>query len=121
MTLNSAVNGLGIIAIAANFVLVPGAPAQQVPIPTTDAEVPGPAAGTAMTKPYVRTVGRMAYMQGWPLVDAANRAIAFSKAPEPGLLGGVEEAGTIHNVLVRAGDEMSVRGNVYPVSIASRL
>jgi len=42
-----------------------------------------------MTKAYVQTVARMAYVWGWPLVDAANRAAAFSKAPEPGLLGGV--------------------------------
>jgi hypothetical protein len=34
-------------------------------------------------------VGRAAYLWGWPLVNMANRAIAFSKAPEPGLLGGV--------------------------------
>ncbi|MGA8757325.1 MAG: DUF1254 domain-containing protein [Stellaceae bacterium] len=65
------------------------AQAQQVPIPTTAAEVPGPASGTAMTKAYVQTVGRMAYLWGWPLVNAANRAAAFSKAPEPSLLGGV--------------------------------
>ena len=42
-----------------------------------------------MTKAYVQTVGRMAYLWGWPLVNMANRAAAFSKAPEPGLLGGV--------------------------------
>ena len=65
------------------------AQAQQYPIPTTAAEVPGPAFGTAMTKAYVQTVGRMAYLWGWPLVNAANRSGAFSKAPEPGLLGGV--------------------------------
>ena len=64
-------------------------PAGQVPIPTTAAEVPGPATGTAMTKEYVQTVGRMAYIWGWPLVNNANRGVAFSKAPEPGLLGGV--------------------------------
>jgi hypothetical protein len=62
---------------------------QQVPIPTSPAEVPGPVPGTVMTKPYVQTVARMAYVWGWPLVNAANRAVAFSKAPEPGLLGGV--------------------------------
>jgi hypothetical protein len=91
MTLNAILKGLGtpLIAIAAGFAAVTGAPAQQIPIPTTATEVPGPAAGTAMTKQYVRTVGRMAYVWGWPLVDAANRAAAFSKAPEPGLLGGV--------------------------------
>ena len=63
--------------------------AQQVPIPTAAAEVPGPAAGTAMTTQYVQMVGRMAYLWGWPLVNMANRGTAFSKAPEPGLLGGV--------------------------------
>ena len=39
--------------------------AQQFPIPTTAAEVPGPAAGTAMTTQYVQTVGRAAYLCGW--------------------------------------------------------
>lgn len=62
---------------------------QQVRIPTTTAEVPGPAAGNTMTKEYVQMVGRMAYMWGWPLVNVANRSAAFSKAAEPGLLGGV--------------------------------
>jgi hypothetical protein len=73
---------IGVLIATANH-------AQQVPIPKTAAEVPGPAPGTAMTKPYVQMVGRMAYFWGWPLVNAANRAVAFSKAPEPGLMGGV--------------------------------
>ncbi len=42
-----------------------------------------------MTKAFVEAVGRMAYVWGWPLVNAANRAGVFSKAPEPGLLGGI--------------------------------
>jgi hypothetical protein len=63
--------------------------AQQVPLPKTAAAVPGPAPGTAMTKAYVQTVGRMAYMWGWPLVNSVNRSKAFAKAPEPGLQGGV--------------------------------
>ena len=62
---------------------------QQVPIPTTAAEVSGPAPGNKMTKEYVQMVGRMAYFWGWPLVANANRAVAFSKVPEPGLVGGV--------------------------------
>jgi hypothetical protein len=69
--------------------LAGSAQAQQVPIPTTAAQVPSPASGTAMTKAYVQSVGRMAYLWGWPLVNMANRGAAFSKAPEPGLLGGV--------------------------------
>jgi hypothetical protein len=76
-------------AVVASLVVVTGVAAQQVPIPKTAAEVPGPAAGTAMTRPYIQTVGRMAYVWGWPLVNAANRAVAFSKASEPGLLGGI--------------------------------
>jgi uncharacterized protein (TIGR03000 family) len=61
----------------------------KVPVPISASQVPGPAPGTVMTKPYVQTVGRMAYLWGWELVNAANRAKAFAKAPEPGLLGGV--------------------------------
>jgi hypothetical protein len=45
--------------------LVGNLQAQQVPIPKTPAEVPGPALGT-MTKAYVQMVGRMAYFWGWP-------------------------------------------------------
>ena len=64
--------------------------AKPIPIPRlTAAEVPGPAAGNTMTKAYVQTVGRMAYLWGWPLIANANRAVAFSKAPEPGLVGGI--------------------------------
>jgi hypothetical protein len=78
------------LGAGAAFLMLAGkAQAQQILIPTTAAQVPGPAPGTAMTKEYVQMVGRMAYIWGWPLVDAANRAIAVSKAPEPGLLGGV--------------------------------
>jgi hypothetical protein len=71
---------------------VQNAQAQQIPIPQTAAEVPGPASGTAMTKAYVQSVGRMAYLWGWPLVANANRAAAFSRVPVPSLLGGVPVA-----------------------------
>jgi hypothetical protein len=73
---------LGILALTS-------ANAQQVPIPTTAADVRGPASGNKMTTEYVQMVGRMAYFWGWPLVTNANRAVAFSKVPEPGLVGGV--------------------------------
>jgi hypothetical protein len=74
---------------AASLMLAGKTWAQQVPIPQTAAEVPGPPPGTAMTKAYVQSVGRAANLWGWPLVNNANRHAAFSKAPEPGLLGGV--------------------------------
>src|SRR5260221_12505436 len=73
----------------AAFLMFAGrAQAQQVLIPTTAAEVPGPPTGTMMTTAYVQSVARIAYLWGWPLVNVANRAKSFSKAPEPGLLGG---------------------------------
>ena len=52
------------VAGTVSFVTTTVAHAQQVPLPTIAAEVPGPAPGTAMTKPYVQTVGRMAYVWG---------------------------------------------------------
>src|SRR5208283_1090693 len=59
--------------------------AQQVPIPETAAEVPGPASGP-MTKAYVQAVGRMAYVWGWPLVYVYNQRTELTKVPEPILL-----------------------------------
>jgi hypothetical protein len=78
--------GTIIVALA---MLAGSTQAQQVPFPQTAAEVLGPVPGTAMTKAYVQMVGRMAYLWGWALVDNANRHADFSKAPEPGLIGGV--------------------------------
>ncbi len=82
------------VVAAAPFIVFGSAPEPaltppQVPIPTSAAEVPGPAPGTAMSKEYVRMVGRISYVWGWPLVNNANRHKVFSEAPEPGLLGGV--------------------------------
>ena len=64
-------------------------PPVQVPIPTTPAQVPGPFPGNIMTKDYVQMVGRMAYLWGYPLVNAHNRRVVISSAPRPGLLGGI--------------------------------
>ena len=76
--------------IAAGLVMIAGEThAQQVLLPTTSAEVPGPAPGTPMTRAYVQMVARAAYVWGWPLVNSHNRRAAFAKAPEPGRNGGV--------------------------------
>jgi hypothetical protein len=53
--------------------------AQQVPIPQTAAQVPGPA-GNTMTPQYVQMVGRMAYFWGWPLVANFNGSVARARA-----------------------------------------
>ena len=68
--------------------------AQQVPLPTSAAEVPGPASGTAMTKEYVQMVGRMAYVWGYAMVNSHNRRAAFAYVTSqngnvPGWNGGV--------------------------------
>jgi hypothetical protein len=45
-----------------------------------------------MTGDYVRSVGRVAYLWGWPLVNMHNRLSIMEKVPGPGLLGGVVPA-----------------------------
>ena len=92
--------GGGSIAVASALIGVASAQAQQFPLPHTAAEVPGPAPGTAMTHAYVQTVARAAYLWGWPLVNMANRAAAFAKAPSPGLLGGVVPVAFNRNAMV---------------------
>ena len=54
--------------------------------------VPGPVPGARMTGDYVRSVGRLAYLWGWPLVNMHNRLSIMEKLPGPGLLGGVVPA-----------------------------
>jgi hypothetical protein len=49
-----------------------------------------------MTKEYVATVARLAYVWGWPLVNNFNRSLAVKDLPEPGRIGGVIP-GSPHN------------------------
>ena len=74
-------------SIVGATMLAGNAQAQQVPIPQTAAEVPGPALGP-MTKEYVQMMGRMAYVWGWPLVYVYNQRTELTKVPEPLLLNG---------------------------------
>ena len=99
--MKQALNLLSFVACvfgAALVILTGNVQAQQVPIPKTAAEVPGPPPGTAMTKEYVQMVGRMAYLWGWPLVNSHNRRVSFGKAPELGLVGGIVPAAPIGQV-----------------------
>jgi hypothetical protein len=57
--------------------------------PTSVSEVTQPVSGATMHEEYVKTVGRMAYVWGWTLVNNFNRRAAITQAPEPGRLGGV--------------------------------
>jgi hypothetical protein len=89
-------------AIAIVLLLVGNVQAQQVPLPQTPAEVPGPALGP-MTKAYVQMVGRMAYFWGWPLVYVYNQRTELTKAPEPGLLAGVLPISPMNQVAMLTG------------------
>jgi len=51
--------------------------------------VPTPVRGTRITEPYARMVAREAYFWAWPMVNMYNRRLAFSHAPERGLMNGV--------------------------------
>ena len=87
-------------AISASLlVLVGNAQAQQVPIPQTAAEVPGPAPGP-MTTASVQMVGRLAYVWGWPLVYVYNQRTELTKAPETGLLAGIMPIGPMNQVVM---------------------
>ena len=58
------------------------------PVPET-VSVPGPVPGTRLSEDYVRRVGGIAYLWGWPMVNMHNRKLILSQLPEPGLMGGI--------------------------------
>ena len=57
--------------------------------PASASQVTQPVTGAIMHKEYVKTIGRMAYVWGWPLVNIFNRRETITQAPAPGRLGGV--------------------------------
>jgi hypothetical protein len=74
------------------------AQAQQVPLPETAADVPGPVRGQIMTEEYASAVGRFAYMWAWPMMNLHNRRDAFDKVPEPVLPSGIVPAGPVNHM-----------------------
>ncbi|SAK42687.1 putative lipoprotein [Caballeronia temeraria] len=48
-----------------------------------------PPAGILMHPEYAQVIARMAYVWAWPMVNMLNRNARITKAPHPGLLGGV--------------------------------
>jgi hypothetical protein len=68
---------------------MPAAKFQDTSLPTSSAEVTQPVAGAIMHKEYVKTIGRMAYVWGWAMVNSFNRRAGITQAPAPGRLGGV--------------------------------
>ncbi len=59
--------------------------AEQSPV----AQVTQPATGVMMHPEYAKAIARMAYLWGWPMVNMLNRNDTITKAPHPGLLGGI--------------------------------
>jgi hypothetical protein len=51
-------------------------------------EVPGPVAGQRMTEDYIRSLGRLAYLWGWPLVNMHNRLSIMETVPGRGCWAG---------------------------------
>jgi hypothetical protein len=76
--------------IACTFAaLAAPATGQQVRPPEKPADVMQPSAEVSMHPAYAKSVAKMAYIWGWPMVNQTNRRIAITKAPHPGLLNGV--------------------------------
>ncbi|MEL4309038.1 DUF1254 domain-containing protein [Joostella sp. CR20] len=62
----------------------------QIPQPTNASEVQVPIPGAPLSEAYVKAVGKMAYIWGWPLVNMHNREAQIGgTAPFRGYLGGV--------------------------------
>ena len=102
MVMNSRIR-LGAFACVVGATLHTGnGAAQQVPIPQTAAEVPGPLLGP-MTKEYVRMVGRMAYLWGWPLVYVYNQRTELTKVPEAILLNDALPLAPMNQVVMLTG------------------
>ena len=83
------------LVVAVIFLLTStAAQSQQMPLPKTAADVPGPASGTTLTKEYVQMVGKFAYTWGYAMVNSHNRRNAFAYVTSkngnvPGWNGGV--------------------------------
>lgn len=75
---------------------------QQAPAPVAPApvavSVPDPVPGTRLTEDYVRRVGGVAYLWGWPMVNLHNRKLILSKLPGPGLMGGIVPVAPINQL-----------------------
>jgi hypothetical protein len=49
----------------------------------------GPIKNTILTDEYVKHIGAIAYLWGWPMVNIHNRKVTFEKLPEPVYKGGI--------------------------------
>lgn len=76
MNLRHMIVGLGVgvgVGVGASTVCV--AAAAPPSVAQSASEILGTPTGTVMTKEYVATVGRFAYLWGWALVNNYNRSL----------------------------------------------
>ena len=78
-----------LLVICCGLALVTPVVAQQVNPPVMAADVTAPAIDINMHAEYAKTIGRMAYVWGWPMVNMLNRRASITQAPEPGRLNDV--------------------------------
>ena len=102
-----------VLALAAATILAAppaAAAAEQVPIPLTTSEVPGPAAGNSITADYVQLVGRMAYVWGYPMAVEGHAVVAGESEREASAVPDEPTGDEIHpGRTEEAGDELSRR------------
>jgi len=77
---------LSLLALSINTPLLAHAATQSA---TEKPAITLPATGVEMHPEYAKTIGRLAYVWGWPMVNMINRHDRITKAPYPGLLGGI--------------------------------
>lgn len=76
--------------------------------PPSAAQLTQPDNDALMHPDYVKTIARMAYLWGWPMVNMINRYERITQAPHPGLLGGILPAaprgqlGMLHDYITPA-------------------
>jgi hypothetical protein len=81
--------GVAVPAAVTSASVVTTADAAHAQQPSATAQVTQPATGIDMHPGYARTIAQMAYVWGWPIVNMLNRNAKITRAPHPGLLGGI--------------------------------
>jgi hypothetical protein len=68
-------------------------------IAVADAKIPaGPVPNTVLTEDYVKSLTKVIYLWGWPMVNVHNRIAMFGPLKEPMYIGGVLPGGPINHM-----------------------
>ncbi|WEJ69924.1 DUF1254 domain-containing protein [Pseudomonas sp. PSE14] len=103
------IHSLKVLSAAVLFASLSMPALQAAEQPPADApQITQPANGVLMHPEYAKAIARMAYLWGWPMVNMINRNERITKAPHPGLLGGILPAaprgqvGMLHDYITPA-------------------